>query len=202
MSSADVRIGYDLKRLRVSGSSYTAIADLANRLEDLLQLVRAHQAASGTGPGKRVGIDAVNRAALVMLTGHFQGFVTDLFAEAWTARFPGSDAQPVLARFRLNNPWPSDIDALFALLGQPKITERAERRPTGSKSGPGKTLVMPIFARARSAPPSSSGRCRVDSYQKPLGARREGRFGADVGRYEPPKRLRDPLSRDVETRVR
>ena len=150
MPSADVRIGYEVTRLVSSGSKYSAVDDFASRLEDLQQLVRAHQATSGTGRGKRVGVEAVNRAALVMLTGHFQGFVIDLFIEAWSSRFPGSNVQPILARFRLNNPWPSDIDSLFSLVGKAKLTERAEWRPSASKAGPGRTLTTPAFARSRS----------------------------------------------------
>jgi hypothetical protein len=85
-----------------------------------------------------------------MLTGHFQGFITDLFVEAWTTRYPGSSVEPALTRFRFNNPWPNDIDSLFGLIGQSKLTTQAEWRPSASKASPASGLTVPVFARARS----------------------------------------------------
>jgi hypothetical protein len=150
MPTADVRVGYEIKRLASATTKYQSVRDFASRLDDLQQLVTAHQAASGKSPGKRVGLDALNRAALVMLTGHFQGFVTDLFVEAWTSRYPGSSVEPALARFRFNNPWPDDIDSLFELIGQAKLTTEAEWRPSASKAGPTRGSTAPVFVRARS----------------------------------------------------
>jgi hypothetical protein len=96
-----------------------------------------------------MNLEAVDRAALVVLTGHFQGFVSDLFVEAWDARYAGSSGAKLLERLRFNNPWPADIDALFSVMNVRSITTKAEPRPSASDTGPRKGLVVPVFARRR-----------------------------------------------------
>lgn len=150
MPTAEARIEHEIDRLVTASLKQQAIANFADRLQDLLQVVVAHQAHGGTGPGKRVGLEAVNRAALVMLTGHFQGFVTELFLESWSRKYPGSDIDALMTRIRFNNPWPSDIDALYELVGVSEITQKAEKRPTASKAGPPRSVKAPHFSRARS----------------------------------------------------
>jgi hypothetical protein len=148
--TAEERIQNQIDRLLSVSSSGDALGDLADRLGDLLQLAKAHRTSGGTRAGRRYGLDALNRAGLVMLTGHFQGFVTDLFVEAWKRKYPGSDPEPALARFGFNNPWPKDIDALFALLGYSKLaTTKAEWRQSGSSAGPPDSIAEPAFARER-----------------------------------------------------
>lgn len=147
--AADARIQRQVARLTAASSRHRAVADYALRLDDLLQLVRAHHAVGGTGAGRRRGLDAVDRAALVMLTGHFQGFVSDLFVEVWGQKFPGSPGEALLARLRFNNPWPDDIDRLFEVLGHKTITKTAEARSTADRSEPPKAATRPTFVRKR-----------------------------------------------------
>src|SRR5690348_11028243 len=87
-----------------------ALKDLENRLNDIEQLLAAHSAltkfkkaekaanlaggplvqvaavvkalVTNPGVGKPAEVDALNRAAFVLLTAHFQGFVDDLHKEA------------------------------------------------------------------------------------------------------------------------
>lgn len=148
--TAEDRIQRQISRLSATATRYAALENLGARLGDLLQLAKVHRTTGGSAAGRRYGLDALSRAALVMLTGHLQGFVTDLFVEVWKAKFPGSDPEPALRRFGLNNPWPKDIDALFALLGYAKVaTQKAEWRPTASSSGPSDSVKDPDFARER-----------------------------------------------------
>ncbi len=52
-------------------------------MEDIDQLKAAHDAASGsTGPGRRWNTESLNRAAVVLLCAHFEGFLEDLFRES------------------------------------------------------------------------------------------------------------------------
>ncbi len=147
--TADARIQREVARL-VASSTHTAVTDYARRLDDLLQVVHAHQAAGGTSVGRRRRLDAVDRAALVMVTGHFQGFVSDLFVEVWSQTYPKSPGEAVLARLRFNNPWPNDIDDLFEIIGHKRITKAVEMRKSASTDGPLKTLTQPAFVRERS----------------------------------------------------
>ena len=148
--TAEERIQRQIDKVAATVTTYVALTDLGTRLGDVLQLAKVHRATGGSAAGRRYGLDAVSRAALVMLTGHLQGFITDVFVEAWKAKFPGSDPEPALRRFGLNNPWPKDIDALFALLGYAKLaTQKAEWRPTASPTGPPDSIKEPDFVRER-----------------------------------------------------
>lgn len=85
-----------------------------------------------------------------MLTGHFQGFVGDLFVEEWDKRYPSSSGAALLERVRLNNPWPDDIDRLFAVLGVPGLTKSCDPRAAAPNTRPSTNLGSPRFARERS----------------------------------------------------
>lgn len=146
--AADARISRQLSRL-ASHRGHVAVAEYGRRLRDVAQLIAAHQAKGGTGPGRRVDLDAVDRAALVMLTGHFQGFAGDLFVEAWDIRYPGASGAALLDRLRFSNPWPDDIDKVFAILGIATLTKTCEPRPGASSAGPPRNLISPHFGRER-----------------------------------------------------
>lgn len=147
--TADARIRGQVARL-VASPKHKAVTDYAMRLDDLLQVVAAHQASGGAKAGRRSGLYAVDRAALVVVTGHFQGFIADLFVEIWNRKYPNSSGETVLARLRFNNPWPADIDNLFDVVGHKAITKAAEKRKSASAAEPPKTLTQPAFVRARS----------------------------------------------------
>lgn len=132
-----------------------AYENLGSRMKDIEQLLEAHtaltqfkraekaaEAAGGNlaklsevidrlvtkpGPGRRTEVDALNRAAMVLLSAHLQGYIEDLFSEA--ARVMLDDAvsdvdvliEQALSGF--TNPHAFRIDRLFASLGLPKITD-------------------------------------------------------------------------------
>ena len=54
---------------------------LHKRLQDLAQLYAAHTARAGTSAGRKYGVDALNRAGLVLLSAHLEGFIEDLVKE-------------------------------------------------------------------------------------------------------------------------
>ena len=147
--AADARVQQELARLR-QPAQHQAVANFAERLDDLLQLVEAHQARAGRGVGRRDRTAALNRAALVVLTGHFQGFAEDLFKEEWVLQGRTSDPEKLIRRLRFQNPKPDDIDFLFEVAGCDDITVRAEGRTWASSAGPAQGLVEPVFARERS----------------------------------------------------
>lgn len=126
-----------------------ALTDLSNRLKDIDQLIEAHKAitkfenakvaarAAGgdlakiggvfdalvtdPGPGRPKEVDALNRAAFVLLCSHLQGFVDDLHKETAAVVLVGKvndvDAIVKLIKPRNSNPHPEIIDKMFAGLG-------------------------------------------------------------------------------------
>lgn len=145
--SAGVRISTEISRIS-SVATHAATRAYADRLADLLTLVAAHHALQGDGQGGHRTAYALNRAALVVLTGHFQGFAVDLFEEAWQAKYPGS--VPARLTRGLSNPWPREIDALYESLGRKRICRALEPR-TSKTSVPESDLVTysePTLVRA------------------------------------------------------
>ena len=132
-----------------------AYKTLGNRMKDIEQLLEAHKAltqfqrarraaekAGGElarisevidslvtepGRGRRTEVAALNRAAMVLLSAHLQGYIEDVYAEA--ARIMLEDKvrdvevliERALAGF--SNPHAQRIDDLFATIGLPKITD-------------------------------------------------------------------------------
>lgn len=88
---------------------------LDTRLRDVDQLMAAHETVGGLEPGRRYDVEGLNRAAILMLCAHFEGYIEDVMREALGALNPSLDATPLLAGF--HNPWPYRIDDLFAFLG-------------------------------------------------------------------------------------
>lgn len=78
----------------------------------------AHETVGGLEPGRRYDVEGLNRAAVLMLCAHFEGYVEDVMREALTALNADIDAAPLVAGF--HNPWPDRIDDLFAFLGMSK----------------------------------------------------------------------------------
>jgi hypothetical protein len=92
---------------------------LQTRLADVDDLMNAHVSIGGKA-GRPRGVEGLNRAAIVMLCAHLEGYVEDLFREALKAVHPKLDAAPLLNRF--NTPKPANIDALFGAIGLPKAS--------------------------------------------------------------------------------
>jgi hypothetical protein len=92
-----------------------ALTGLTVRLRDVDQLMAAHTTVGGLEPGRRYDVEGLNRAAILMLCAHFEGYVEDVMREALSGLSPNIDATPLLANF--HNPWPDRIDELFAFIG-------------------------------------------------------------------------------------
>lgn len=90
---------------------------LADRLRDVDDLMEAHGhvqvAHAPHDPSYE--LDGMNRAAVLMLSAHFEGFLEELMRESLAAIDPQLDADPLLRGF--GNPWPNRIDELFSFLG-------------------------------------------------------------------------------------
>jgi hypothetical protein len=56
-----------------------AFKRLRARLGDVDDLMRGHAAVGGTERGRRIGVEGINRAAVLMLSAHLEGYVEDLF---------------------------------------------------------------------------------------------------------------------------
>jgi hypothetical protein len=98
-----------------------AFERLSARLRDIDDLMIAHDVVAVAGePGKK-RLPGLTRAAVVMLCAHLEGYVEDLFREAFTAIDPKLDPTTLVSRF--HNPWPREIDALFATIGLPKASK-------------------------------------------------------------------------------
>lgn len=128
--------------------SSQSLATLQVRLKDIDQLLDAHSAltkfkkaeaaaknstglsqvasvvnalVSSPGKGKPAEVDAINRAAFVLLCAHFQGFVEDLHRELGqkllTGRVASVDDIIKLAKQRNANPHPDVIEKMFGGLG-------------------------------------------------------------------------------------
>lgn len=134
--------------------SSTALQNFRKRLADVQQLVDAHGAlirlkkaeeaheeavgdmkkigkviealVSDPGVGRPPQVQALNGAAIALLSGHLQGFLTDLHEEAATALLDAKvsdlDALLEVAPTR-GNPNVDNINRLFASIGFPRILD-------------------------------------------------------------------------------
>jgi hypothetical protein len=126
-----------------------SLANLTERLKDIDQLLKAHTAimkfnnaeaaaklaggalaqvasvmhalVTAPGPGKPKEVDAINRAAFVLLMAHFQGFVDELHLELGKIVLKGKVADPEaivkLVKPPRSNPHVQVINQMFAGLG-------------------------------------------------------------------------------------
>ena len=78
----------------------------------------AHRAAGGVDPGRRYDVEGLNRAAILMLCAHLEGYLEDLMSEALSAIH--TDLNPKTLTGSFHNPWPDRVDDLFAFLGMSK----------------------------------------------------------------------------------
>jgi hypothetical protein len=98
--------------------SSKALDALTDRLKDVDQLMAAHLAVAGPNRGRKFEVEGLNRAAILMLSSHFEGYLEDVMAEALSAINPELNASTLTGGF--HNPWPDRIDQLFAFLGMSK----------------------------------------------------------------------------------
>lgn len=103
---------------------------LSVRLVDVDQLMAAHTAVGGTARGRRFEVVALNRASVLMLSAHLEGYLEDLMAESVGAIHGGLSAQGLTQRFA--NPSTGNIDNLFAFLGLSKPCDALSWRAAGN----------------------------------------------------------------------
>jgi len=82
---------------------------------------------SQPGRGRRTEVEAVNRAAIVLLCAHLQGYVREVHSEAAQAllqcKVKDLDVLVERAGSRFGNPHADQIDSLFASIGLPQVME-------------------------------------------------------------------------------
>lgn len=103
---------------------------LSHRLADIDQLLNAHAAVGGTERGRRFEVVALNRAAVLLLSAHLEGYLEDLMAEALNAVHGGLSPSSLTQRFA--NPSTGNIDSLFAFLGLTKPCDSISWRRAGN----------------------------------------------------------------------
>ncbi len=90
------------------------------------------------GPGRRREVDALNRAAIVLLSSHLQGYIEDVYTEAARILLQPSliniDTLIEQTRSRFSNPHAYRIDRLFASISLPKITGDLSWQRASNKS--------------------------------------------------------------------
>lgn len=61
---------------------FGAIAKLHERLADAKSLIEIHETLTGDQPGRRFGVDALNRSVILLSVAAWEGFIEDLVVEA------------------------------------------------------------------------------------------------------------------------
>lgn len=89
-------------------------------------------AVAGPKRGRKYEVEGINRAAVLMLSAHFEGYLEDVKAEALYAINPELNA-PTLT-FGLHNPWRDRIDQLFAFIGMKKPSKNISWQKASNSS--------------------------------------------------------------------
>jgi len=99
-------------------------------MKDIEELLEAHRQ---VGKGRRWarGTAAINRAAILLLTSHLEGFVEDLFGEPFEKLFPGRNPNRFLKQF--NTPTCRNINDLYEFLGLSEVTGQIRFTPVSTK---------------------------------------------------------------------
>lgn len=108
------------KQIKAASSGHTDIVHA---------LTIAQRAFSGPLRGRRWGMEALNRAGIVLLTAHLEGYIEDLFEEAssviasrvFDTTHYDVKAFVTQATASFRNPRPQNIKDLFARLGLPDV---------------------------------------------------------------------------------
>jgi len=146
--------------------SSQAYRNLDGRMRDIEQLLEAHKAltqfqrarraveeagggllqisevvdrlVSEPGRGRRTEVDALNRAAIVLLCAHLQGYVEDLFSEAARVLLSSTvkNVEVLIEQgmSSFSNPHAYRIDRLFASIGLPTITNNLSWQRASNES--------------------------------------------------------------------
>jgi hypothetical protein len=105
----------------MASRSLHALADRLRDVDDLMD-AHAHVQAAHAPHDPDYELDGMNRAAILMLSAHFEGYLEELMRESLAAIDPQLDADPLLRGF--GNPWPNRIDELFSFLGMRQPSHR------------------------------------------------------------------------------
>jgi hypothetical protein len=105
---------------------------LSVRLQDIDQLMAAHAAVGGPERGRRFDVEALNRASVLLLSAHLEGYLEDLMREALIAVQGGLSGDAIVARFA--NPTTGEIDKLFAVIGMEKPCSQISWRKAGNQA--------------------------------------------------------------------
>lgn len=92
----------------------------------------AHATIAGPQPGRKYEVVGINRAAVLMLSAHFEGYLEDLMAESLAAINPS--LQPPALTGGFHNPWPDRIDGLFAFLDMERPSREISWQRAGNKA--------------------------------------------------------------------
>jgi cell division GTPase FtsZ len=143
-----------------------AYENLGHRMKDIEQLIQAHivitqfkrarktaekaggglekiaevidSLISAPGKGRRSEVDALNRAAIVLLSAHLQGYIEDVYSESAKALLNPNvaDIEALIKQglSSFSNPHAYRIDRLFASIGLSRITDGLSWQKASNKS--------------------------------------------------------------------
>jgi len=105
------------------------LAGIANVVSNLVTL---------PGRGRRAQVEALNRASIVLLSAHLQGYIDDVYAEAAHAllntKIRDVDALVERARKSFRNPRSEAIDQLFCSIGVSKVLDSISWRKASNST--------------------------------------------------------------------
>ena len=107
-----------------------ALAQVPRRVKDIDELLLAHKLV-GRGRKWARGTAGINRAAILLLTSHLEGFVEDLFQEAFAKLFPCRDPSRFVKYF--HTPSCANIDDLYEFLGLEDVTRQISFTPVSNR---------------------------------------------------------------------
>ncbi len=122
----------DIERLLKAHDAFIRFSKAEDQLKTKgqgLQKLAAAAAELGSPPkpGRPPKIDAINRAAIVLMSTHLEGFIEDLHEEAARVLLSGKvkDIGPLVAdaHWRFQNPRTQSIEELFCTIGLPRILD-------------------------------------------------------------------------------
>jgi hypothetical protein len=98
----------------------------------------ARELGSPPHPGRPPKIDAIHRAAIVLMSAHLEGFIEDLYEESAEVLLSGKTRDPAVlvedARDAFRNPSTQPIEKLFRTLGLPDILAGISWRASNNES--------------------------------------------------------------------
>ena len=109
-----------------------ALSGLTHRLVDVDEILKAHAAVAGAEPGRKRNVGALNRASVLLLNAHFEGYLEDAFSEALASYGENFDARHLHKSFM--NPTPDKIDDFFELFGMKRPSRKISWKKASNKN--------------------------------------------------------------------